>query len=248
MIALAVAGCARDPEPGATTDGGAPGDAAAPHSDGAAATDAGPTPDGNIAADAAVVADAAPASDGSIVADAAPAPDGNIVADAAPAPDGGILPEVFRIALEVSNDVPESIYVQLNGDDGQPGWVVVRRGEDRMWFEARCEIEDCEEPSGVCGAALPRVRDITGGTRTGSIELFWDGVTSVRDPERGCERRVPAPPGDYVATFCWSLRAEFEGAGDPEEAIGGRVVDPTCVDVPFTFPDDEEVVHRILGG
>lgn len=174
--------------------------------------------------------------------------DAAIAIDSARQIDGGPLPEVMRFAIEVQNDIPESIYVQLNLEDGQPAWVVASMGGERVYFDERCDIEDCVDPSGVCGAALPQVRDITGGDYTGSIELFWAGETSVLDEVDGCERRELAPPGDYVAQFCFSLQAMIEGPGDPTDAVPGRLIDPVCVDQPFSPFVDDEVVYQILGG
>ncbi len=156
-----------------------------------------------------------------------------------------------RFHIDAFNDVPESIYVQLNEQDGQPAWITVTRDQERIYLMERCEIAECDIPTGVCGAALPRVQDFTAGMSTGSVEFIWDGNTSVIDVAEGCERRPPAPDGAYVATFCWSLSAVLdEGGGDPtsSEGAAGNVVNPTCSDVSFELPGDTDVVFEILGG
>ena len=154
-----------------------------------------------------------------------------------------------RFAIEVSNDVSESIWAQLNDAEGQPGWIRVRRGETRVWLLENCGVPECENSSGVCGMALPQVRDFTDGSSSGEIEFVWDGEWSVFDDEAMCERREPAPAGDYVATFCFSLNAQIDEGqdGDPARQVAGTLIDPVCVDQAFTLPTDE-VVHGIWGG
>lgn len=162
--------------------------------------------------------------------------------------DGSQPPETIRFAIEVANDVPESIWVQLNSEDGQPAWVVASSGDTRIYFEERCGIPDCDQPSGVCGAAMPMVRDITDAGFEGVIDLHWTGKTSLVDTSDDCERREHASFGDYAATFCWSLQAEVTGEGDPAEGVAGTLINPICRDVRFTLPDDDNVVYGIWGG
>ena len=150
----------------------------------------------------------------------------------------------IRFAIEVDDDVVGPIYVLLNEEDDQMGWVKVFRNGERIYFRERCEIEDCGVPVAVCGAAIPFVKDIAGGGDRRTIEFVWDGMTSVLDPLSGCETRQPAPPGDYIARFCFSREAEFEGDGDPTRAVPGRVIHPTCVEKPFTL-HEQQVVLRI---
>lgn len=157
-------------------------------------------------------------------------------------PEGSV-----RFAIEVTNDVPETIWVQLNDLSGQIAWVTLLDASgNRVYLEEQCGIEDCDSPTGVCGAAEPRVRDITGGTYTGSIEHLWDTTTSV--VENGCESRQPAPNGTYTARFCWSLTATTEGDGDPTVSIAGTLDAEVCQERSFTLPGDTRVVFAIQGG
>jgi len=150
----------------------------------------------------------------------------------------------IRFAIELGRGVEGPVYVMLNDEDDQPGWVRSFRDGERMYLRERCEIEDCGVPPVVCGAAIPLVRDIKGTASLTSIEFVWDGMTSVLDPASGCETRRPAGAGDYVARFCFSRRAEFYAEGDPTVAIPGGLVDPTCVERRFTLRD-QQVVLRI---
>ncbi len=170
------------------------------------------------------------------------------VVDAASTTDASASP--LRFVLSVSNDVSESIYVQLNEEEGRPSWVRVMKDGGPVVLQERCEIIDCVNPGGICGAALPRVKDITGGTAVGSIELLSEGRMSVVDSVLGCETLEPLPGGLYTATFCWALSAEFQGQGDPtsDEGAPGRVVTPSCTDVAFELPGDSEVSYAIIGG
>ena len=149
----------------------------------------------------------------------------------------------IRFALEVGSDVQGPIYVQLSGEDNQPGWISAFRGSERVYFRERCEIEDCGS-NAVCGVSIPMVQDIADPGATGVIELMWDGLTSVADPVAGCELRQPAPQGEYVARFCYSREAELEGGVAPTNPVPGGLVRATCTDLPFTLLE-REVVLRI---
>jgi len=164
------------------------------------------------------------------------------------AEDAAPLPEMMRFAIEVSNDVPESIWVQLSSGDGQIGWVTVTGEDGRIYFIERCDIPQCDVPEGVCGQGIGMVRDITGGTYSGSIEMYWDGVTSIVEEEDDCEQRVQAPAGSYTASFCWSLNATINSEDDPALGVPGELVDPICQDIEFELYVDDEVVYQIMGG
>jgi hypothetical protein len=154
-----------------------------------------------------------------------------------------------RFAIEISPGLSAPVYVQLNDKEGQPGWITVFRNDERIYLEERCEIEDCGGPRGVCGLSLPMVRNLTAGGGDTFIERSWGGLTSVTDPESGCERRVPAGSGDYVAQLCYSDEVALDGNAPESEggALGGRVVDPTCVPMPFSVREGEDVVLRVGG-
>jgi hypothetical protein len=145
-----------------------------------------------------------------------------------------------RFAIELAQDATGPVYVLLNRSDAQPGWVEVTLDGRRVYLLERCDIGDCAERATVCGMSLPEVRDLAALDQR-SVEITWDGMTSALDVDTGCERRVPAEPGAYVARFCYSRRAEFGGSpGMP----GARLLDPTCADHPFTL-DDRQVVLRL---
>ena len=132
-------------------------------------------------------------------------------------------------------------------------WIRVSADDtdEAVYLVERCEIPACDMSGGVCGAAQPMVKDITGGSHTGTIEYHWDGVMSQFESMGTCEQRVMAPNGAYTATFCWSLAVElFDPASDPasEGGVGGTVSNPICRDVSFRIPDDREVVHGLFGG
>ncbi len=150
-------------------------------------------------------------------------------------------PAVIRFAVELSSEVSGPIYVLLNGEDNQLGWVAVSRGPDRIYFRERCEVEDCARLGVVCGAAVSMVSNIAGEGGARTIEYEWNGITSVLDPVSGCESRETSPPGDYVARFCYSREARFEGEADETGAVPGRLLNPTCVEKRFAL-DEREVV------
>ncbi len=150
----------------------------------------------------------------------------------------------IRFAVEVASDVSGPIYVLLNGEDNQLGWIRASRGPERVHFRERCEIEDCANRGVVCGAAISMIMNIANTGQTGMIEFVWHGMTSVVNAVSGCETRQPALPGDYIARFCYAREAEFEGDSDPTRAGPGRLVRPTCTDKPFTLLE-QEVVLRI---
>jgi len=148
----------------------------------------------------------------------------------------------IRFAIELSGDVEGPMYVLLNQENDQPGWVRVSRDGERVFLKERCEVPDCGVAAAVCGAALPFVRNLAGATGEKGIEFVWDMMTSVLDSASRCETRQPAPPGDYVARFCFSREATLEGQGDPTQAVMGRIAAPTCVDRPFTLEEQQVVL------
>ncbi|UCG87492.1 MAG: hypothetical protein JSW71_02800 [Gemmatimonadota bacterium] len=148
----------------------------------------------------------------------------------------------IRFAIELSGDASGPLYVLLNEEDDQPGWVKVFRDGDRIYLRERCEIEDCGVPAAVCGAAVPLISDVAHGRIPKGIEFGWDGLTSVLDSVSGCETRQPVSPGDYIARFCFSRAAEFEAESDPV-AVPGKLIDPTCVERPFTLREPQVVLR-----
>lgn len=118
---------------------------------------------------------------------------------------------------------------------GQPGWIVALRGDERMFFVERCEIEDCGVPPAVCGAVPPMVVDLR-AVPSRSIETVWDLTTSTLDPETGCERREAVDGSGFVARFCYAIEAEAEGPVGAEPVFG-TLVDRRCAEVPFQLSD-----------
>ena len=149
----------------------------------------------------------------------------------------------LRFSLDASGSGPSPLYVQVATAGDQPGWIRVTHADGRpVYLKPRCEIADCGKPAAVCGAAIPLVRDISS---IGRVEFAWDGTDSVLDSAAGCEIRQPATPGNYVASFCYSRKAETTGDGNPASGIQGSLVTPVCRDVLFTWPKATDVKYRI---
>lgn len=156
-------------------------------------------------------------------------------------PTAAVESNTLRLVLEAPVGGGAPVYVQVASDDDQPGWVRLA-GEDgeRVYIRPRCDIADCGKAPAVCGAAIPIVRDIAGG----DIEIEWDGMTSVIESAGACETRQPAPPGRYVATFCHARDAAVTGEGDKKVGVQGTLLQPTCTNVPFSWPRAEAVRFR----
>jgi hypothetical protein len=148
----------------------------------------------------------------------------------------------IRFAIEVDGSVGAPVYVLLNGEDDQVGWVTAFGGGERVYFSERCDVEDCGAQAAVCGAAIPMVSQIASDVDRRTIEFVWDGMTSELDSRSGCETRQPAVPGDYVARFCFSREAELDGDLEQTQAAPGRLIRPTCTERPFNLRDREVVL------
>lgn len=146
---------------------------------------------------------------------------------------------MVRFALELSPGTRDAVYVSINDADGQPGWIRVFRGTDRIYLKGRCEIEDCGRQAAVCGVAMPMIQQIGRSASSGGVEVIWDGTTSVIDSTSGCEIRQASPEGKYRARFCYASEAEFEPTNDPRQPISGRLIQPTCVEQIFILPTSE---------
>jgi hypothetical protein len=254
-LLLVTAGCQADPD--ATThhglpDGGQRRDAQPGEPDAELdPADATSPPDPDTSPPPEPDAETPPGADAADDAAALPVPDAAQDAGAPPPLDAAVPPvgDGIRVALEVANDVPESIFVQVNDALGQPAWVRLAHEGVEYFLNERCDVPRCDAPGeGVCGAAEPRVRDITGGTNAGVHALQWDGTVSRLSADGACETRGPAPAGAWKATVCWSLSATFSGPGDAAISRPGEVGPTQCNDVPFTLPGDTEVVLRLSGG
>jgi hypothetical protein len=148
----------------------------------------------------------------------------------------------IRFAIEVDPDAAGPVYVVLTDEGSQLGWVQAFRGAERVYLHERCEIANCGEAPAVCGMAIRTIRNITGTAGGRSIEHVWDGTTSLVDPSSRCEKRVPALPGEYRARFCYSREARVNPGGDPDRAAAGGLIEPTCVDLPFSLGDAQVVL------
>ncbi len=150
-------------------------------------------------------------------------------------------PRPVTLGIRYTTDIPEDVWVQTSDELGLPTWVRVRREGQPVQIFDRCDQMQCGESTGVCGAAMPRVANLTGGLYGGRIALSWDGFVR-RATAAGCYERVPAPPGAYVATFCiaWKVDVDF--------GWQGTVVDPFCQEVPFTLPTDIVFWEANFGG
>ena len=149
-------------------------------------------------------------------------------------------PSAVRFRLTLGADVEPPVYVQVVGQDAQPGWVRVARSGERIYLRERCEVPDCGASPAVCGASVPVVRDVVARGATRTIDVEWDGAMSFVDPASRCERRTPVPAGDYVATFCYSRQVELAGGSDGAD-LQGVLRQPTCRDVPFSLPGSSDV-------
>ncbi len=143
----------------------------------------------------------------------------------------------IRFALRVAPGAEAPLYIVLNDEYSQVGWVKVFREGKRVFLSERCEIENCGEPPVVCGMAFRMIRNLAAAGGEETIEFEWDVETSAIDESSGCEARVPAPDGAYVARFCHSREAEFDEGVDPGHTAAGRLIESTCVERPFTLAD-----------
>lgn len=152
-------------------------------------------------------------------------------------------PHPVRFLVEADAADGEPLYVQLNTESRPVAWLTLLRDGERVTFAPRCEVPDCGEPAeAVCGAALPRVADLSADT-TRSVEYLWDGRVG-RTTADGCEVREPASAGEYVARVCHGRSVRTFGDPGPRaqgEPELGYVEDPECVERSVTVPGDEEV-------
>lgn len=143
------------------------------------------------------------------------------------------VPPVF-LGLSFYGDLPRDAWVQTGDDYGLPTWVQIRDAEGPILMFDRCDLPVCGEGGGVCGIAMHRAVNVTGGGTSGRIWLAWDGYGRVPDTTTGnCWQRVPIPAGEYTARFCWGNAVEEDSPGP-----GPDVIDPHCSDVPFQLPAD----------
>lgn len=148
-------------------------------------------------------------------------------------------PPPVSLGLVFTTDVPEDVWIQSQDAYGLPGWVEILRDGEPLPIHDRCDVPACDDPdAGVCGIAFQSVRSLTRGDYGGSAWLTWDGRVRVPSADGSCRRTEAAPPGDYVARFCFGWTTDEAPGG-----AGTIVTIPTCVEEPFSYPTPM-VVHR----
>ena len=64
----------------------------------------------------------------------------------------------FQFVISADRGTGDSVYVLRRETNGQPGWIEVFNGTQRVYLLERCEIEDCGQTPAVCGLeAVPGV-------------------------------------------------------------------------------------------
>ena len=148
-----------------------------------------------------------------------------------------------KFAITVSEEVKTPVFVLLQKENGQIGWVNVKNKGENIFLKERCEIISCNNSSGVCGASLPVIQDISVKTNGRVIQFYWDQMTSFIKNSPQCEVRVSALEGDYTASFCYSHSAiSFTGDNIKGEGIG-QLVSPVCVSKSFQLKDKEVILE-----
>ena len=127
--------------------------------------------------------------------------------------------------------------------NGQPGWIEVSNGSQRVYLLERCEIEDCGQNQAVCGQTVPVIDNLTSPMSSGAITLEWDRSTSELDATLGCEIRTRVKADNLLARFCYALTAELEGERDAQGSGLGRLIDPICVEREFSFSEESMVLR-----
>jgi hypothetical protein len=148
-----------------------------------------------------------------------------------------------RFAIEVSGAPAYSIFVLVDREDGQPGWISVLVDGQPVLLRESCAIPDCGSPPSVCGLTPPVVVDLAQKGGAGKIEFQWNRTTSVRESPNACERRVPAPAGEYLARFCYSSRAVLPNSQDPSVPERPRLIEPVCREQSFSMSDSAVVLR-----
>lgn len=140
------------------------------------------------------------------------------------------VPPVF-LGLAFYGEVPRDAWVQTGDDYGLPTWVQILDPDGPILMFDRCDLPVCGQGGGVCGIAMHRAVNVTGGGTAGRIWLTWDGRRRVQDVDDDCWQRPPLPPGEYTVRFCWGNTVQ---GGD----LGPDVVDPHCAEEAFQLPTE----------
>jgi hypothetical protein len=149
----------------------------------------------------------------------------------------------FQFAISADRGTGDSVYVLRRAMNGQPGWIEVFNGSQRVYLLERCEIEDCRRTA-VCGLTVPVIENLTSSQSSGAITFEWDRSTSELDATLGCEIRTRVEADNLLARFCYALTAVFEGERDAQGSGSGSLIDPICVEREFSF-SEESLVLRV---
>lgn len=167
-------------------------------------------------------------------------------------PDAGGQPEIvkepppegsLKLRLTYLSDIAgENVWIQTFGGEGHQTWVTI--------FDAKgvpvptaspCYLCPCDQCNACFFCSRPSVMPspLVNGS---SVEWIWDLQTHPLDrcndrPGSLCTQREPAAAGEYTARFCW-------GYSTRETEHGVVVENPSCADVPFTWPTTETVIEH----
>ncbi len=157
--------------------------------------------------------------------------------------NGATEPDEFQFVISVDRGTGDSVYVLRRASNGQPGWIELFNGSQRVYLLERCEIEDCGQNPAVCGQTVPVIDNLTSPMSSGAITLEWDRSTSELDATLGCEIRTRVKADNLLARFCYALTAELEGERDAQGSGPGRLIDPICVEREFSFSEESMVLR-----
>ena len=157
--------------------------------------------------------------------------------------NGATEPDEFQFVISVDRGTGDSVYVLRRASNGQPGWIEVFIGSQRVYLLERCEIEGCGQTPGVCGLTVPVIDNLTSPMSSGAITLEWDRSTSELDATLGCEIRTRVKADNLLARFCYALTAELEGERDAQGSGPGRLIDRICVEREFSFSEESMVLR-----
>ena len=150
----------------------------------------------------------------------------------------------FQFVISADRGTGDSVYVLRRAMNGQPGWIEVFNGSQRVYLLERCEIEDCGQNPAVCGQTVPVIDNLTSPMSSGAITLEWDRSTSELDATLGCEVRTRVQADNLLARFCYALTAELEGERGAQGSGPGRLINPICVEREFSF-SEQSIVLRV---
>lgn len=145
---------------------------------------------------------------------AAPPPNVQSASPAPPAPD--------EWPITIRNASKRPIVLETSGCNGEPAWLALRAGADRVQLRSECACE--QFPEGICPMQLETCYEskheiIAPGA---SYAYRWSADRFVTDPERGCGlRRKLRADQPIEVEVCW-----LEALPDPESREPGE---PRCM-------------------